>query len=169
MNINEHIVKLKNRYDSFTGVFHCRECASVLTDIDTKYCSVCGGNLLRKGKVHQMVYKAIKTTENGKALACPHCDNEELTHGDFCIICGSNIINRCSDTTSGSGEDISIKKSCGNILPGNARYCNKCGNESAFFQKGWLPDWRSENVKKAIKNSSVALDYDKIKEKRAYK
>jgi len=37
-------------------------------------------------------------------------------------------------------------------LQGNARYCSKCGNESSFYQKGWLKDWRTENTKKAIRN-----------------
>ena len=106
-----------------------------------------------------MRYPAIKLNENGKALVCPHCENEELTPGDFCIICGSDIINRCAISPDRNVPSVSLK-SCGAVLQGNARYCSHCGNESAFYQKGWLPDWRSENVRKAIRNASTGAVVD---------
>jgi RNA polymerase subunit RPABC4/transcription elongation factor Spt4 len=98
-----------------------------------------------------MYYKSIKLSENGKAVICPHCDNEELTFGEFCMICGSNIVNRCADTAEKEKPD-NVIKNCKTLLPGNARYCPKCGNESAFYQNGWLRDWKSENTKRAIEN-----------------
>jgi len=104
--------------------------------------------------MHIMRYPAITLNENGKALVCPHCDNEELTPGDFCIICGNDIINHCAVSPDRNVPSVSLK-SCGAILVGNARYCSHCGNESSFYQKGWLADWRSENIKKAIRNAST--------------
>lgn len=112
-----------------------------------------------------MLYKSIRINENGKALVCPHCDNEELTPGDFCMICGNNIINRCADTPDPINHGI-VNKSCRTVLTGNARYCGKCGNESSFFQRGWLRDWRSENTKRAIENINMAVDFLELQEER---
>lgn len=112
-----------------------------------------------------MIYKAIMLNENGKALVCPHCENEELTPGNYCKICGSDIINRCADMQDPEVEGLSIK-GCKSMLQGNARYCPKCGNESTFFQKGWLKDWRSENIKKAIRNINT-VDFEEIREEKA--
>ena len=110
-----------------------------------------------------MRYPAIRLNENGKALVCPHCENEELTPGNFCIICGSNIVNCCTDSPDRSVPSVMVK-GCGSVLPGNARYCSHCGNESAFYQKGWLSDWRSENVKKAIRNAGVGASVVELAE-----
>ena len=97
-----------------------------------------------------MTYKGIRVNEYSKAYACPHCENETPAKGDFCQICGSDIVNHCCDTFDiDTGKII---KSCGNTLSGDARYCPKCGNEGNFFQKGWLSDWKGENVKQAIRN-----------------
>lgn len=112
-----------------------------------------------------MLYKKIRVNENGKALVCPHCDNEELTQGDYCMICGCNIINRCADTPDHNESSV-IVKTCRTVLPGNARYCPKCGNESTFYQKGWLRDWRSENTKRAIENINMAVDFTELQEEK---
>ena len=43
----------------------------------------------------------IKVNENSKALRCPICDNEEVPlDGDYCPICGADLINRCSNIDS---------------------------------------------------------------------
>lgn len=35
--------------------------------------------------------------DNGRALVCPRCKNEELKYaGDYCKICGTYLINKCS-------------------------------------------------------------------------
>ncbi|MDL2234232.1 hypothetical protein LJC63_11740 [Ruminococcaceae bacterium OttesenSCG-928-L11] len=111
-----------------------------------------------------MLYQKIKLNEDGKAVVCPHCDNEEPTPGEYCMICGNEIINRCADM-AGEGTGGAVSKGCRTLLPGNARYCYKCGNESTFYQKGWLKDWRSENTKKAIEN--IALDFEEIRASRS--
>ena len=33
---------------------------------------------------------------------------------------------------------------CAQVLPGNARYCFKCGHESTFFRDGILLPWKRE-------------------------
>lgn len=166
MNIDKHMCKLRQRFADFVGgVRLCRICNTKISDTAANYCAICGSNALQSGRL-PMIYKAIRTTENGKALVCPHCDNEELTQGDFCIICGSDIVNRCADMRDSAGEHVTVK-GCRTILPGNARYCSKCGNESMFFRKGWLRDWRRENTKKAIDNINVTVDFNEIKEERS--
>jgi hypothetical protein len=68
-------------------------------------------------------------------------------------------------------ETGKLVKGCGELLNGEARFCPKCGNESNFFQKGWLNDWKGENVKQAIRNFRSAgqtpVPFDKIKKEKA--
>ena len=111
-----------------------------------------------------MRYPIIILNEYGKAIVCPHCENEDLTPGNFCIICGNDIINRCADSPDRSVSSVTVK-GCNALLQGNARYCHLCGNESTFYQHAWLPDWRSQNTKKAIRNASegAVVDISKLK------
>lgn len=104
-----------------------------------------------------MYYQAVKVNENGKALVCPHCENEAPAHGVYCKICGFDIVNHCCDMFDEETAGL-ISASCGNVLDGDARYCPKCGNESNFFKMGWLGDWKGENVKKAIRNTRNDTD-----------
>lgn len=101
-----------------------------------------------------MRYPIISLNEYGKAIICPHCENEDPTPGSYCIICGNDIINRCNDSPDRNVPSVTVK-GCGTLLQGNARYCHLCGNESIFYQQGWLPDWRSQNTRKAIRNASA--------------
>lgn len=143
----------------------CQRCSAPL-ESPAGFCPVCGFQSPKTGREAGMRYPSIKLNENGKALVCPHCENEELTPGDFCIICGNDIVNRCADTPHPENP-AKAKKACGAILPGNARYCSRCGNEGTFFQKGWLRDWKSENTRKAIRNINVAIDLSEVREEKA--
>jgi|GEM_PF-943198 len=138
----------------------CANCEAPLYS-EAAFCHICGIKAPKKVRETFMRYGAIKVNENGKALVCPHCENEDVTSGDFCTICGDNIVNRCADTPDAVIPAITIK-GCKTVLPGNARYCYKCGNESAFFQKGWLKDWKSENIRKAIRNVNVTIDLEPV-------
>jgi RNA polymerase subunit RPABC4/transcription elongation factor Spt4 len=102
-------------------------------------------------EVDAVYYNAIKVNEYSKAYKCPHCENEAPAKGDHCKICGSDIVNHCCDTFI--VESGKLAKGCDTLLDGDARYCPKCGNEGNFYQKGWLNDWKAENVKQAIRNS----------------
>lgn len=133
----------------------CHWCQARLPDLEQGFCPVCGKpSRASAERASEMVYKDIKVNENGKALVCPHCENEELTPGDYCKICGNNIINRCTDMPNPKAQGLVIR-GCHTVLQGNARYCSKCGNESTFYQKGWLKDWRMENTRKAIRNAKL--------------
>lgn len=158
--------KLKVQQDSLNVIFQCPGCGLKTTREDAAYCPICGNNALVRGRATEMLYKKIKLNENGKALVCPHCNNEEVTPGDYCVICGNEIVNRCADMADGEVDRL-VTKGCRTILPGNARFCYRCGNESTFYQKGWLRDWRSENTKKAIENINVTLDFDELRSSRS--
>lgn len=38
-----------------------------------------------------MLLRTIRVRTDGTLIACPHCDNEELTSGNYCMICGSDL------------------------------------------------------------------------------
>lgn len=139
----------------------CQVCGGAAGKKGARYCVVCGSDRLLPGRPQEMFYQPIPTDESGKAAVCPHCDNEDLTTGDYCMICGNNVVNQCADTPDGLGG---VVKSCRTILPGNARFCPKCGNESSFYQKGWLRDWRSENTRRAIENINMTVDFNDLQD-----
>lgn len=131
---------------------------------------VCGIGLSTEfGRRGKMIYESIKVNEYGKAMVCPHCENESSAQGDYCKICGNDIVNHCCDMYDIQTGELS-SKGCRNILHGDARYCPKCSNESNFFQKGWLNDWKGENIKKAIRNfrsSDNTMSFSSIGETKA--
>ena len=70
---------------------------------------------------------------------CPKCSNDEFSDwSHYCKICGNFILNSC--TADGN-----------HINPGNARYCEHCGNETTFFRNGLLKPW--EEAKKIIEGN----------------
>lgn len=38
-----------------------------------------------------MLHNTIQAGSGERAAACPYCDNEELTEGDYCMICGLRL------------------------------------------------------------------------------
>ena len=77
-----------------------------------------------------MIYEKLETHENGKLKICPVCQNEETSlDGKYCQICGTNLVNVCSDLN------------CEAPLPSNARFCPLCGNPSRFYNSGILKAW----------------------------
>jgi RNA polymerase subunit RPABC4/transcription elongation factor Spt4 len=158
-------LQIKPAPEKLVPIRVCEICGAMTTLEKAVYCPMCGGSKFTQGRATEMVYRKIKLNESGKAVVCPHCDNEENTPGNYCMICGSEIVNHCADISAGGGREA--KSACGTLLPGNARFCYACGNESNFYQKGWLRDWRSENTRKAIENINVTVDFDEIKSSRS--
>jgi hypothetical protein len=88
-----------------------------------------------------MKYSGIRTNENLRFIKCPVCGNDEFSYdAEFCRICGSAIFNYCQDMYDESGYRIST--GCGKPNPGNARYCEYCGNPTLLFK--YLTDWEEE-------------------------
>ncbi len=82
-------------------------------DCNNFICKYCGNNKFSytRNGIH-MVYKGIDMDENNKAITCPVCQNERIIpDGDFCQICGTKLINECSETFC-SDENV-YKPPCG--------------------------------------------------------
>jgi Zn-dependent peptidase ImmA (M78 family)/RNA polymerase subunit RPABC4/transcription elongation factor Spt4 len=129
---------------------HCNQCGYFFVYERAKYCPICGHSKLLKRGVKKMKYSGYKLDENGRACICPKCENEETSLGDNCIICGTGLINKCAQTNISydNGYD-EYSQSCDTVAPGNARYCYNCGNETTFFQSGFLKSWddKAEELK----------------------
>jgi predicted RNA-binding Zn-ribbon protein involved in translation (DUF1610 family) len=92
-----------------------------------------------------MIYSGLEVDESGKAMECPECGNTEISDGDYCKICGTMIVNRCGqvayDPYGQNPKPIPCEASIQHSLPGNARFCPYCGNETSFLKNGLLKKW----------------------------
>lgn len=130
--LDEYDMHILHFYFNFIYKRKCKNCGAGLIQKKGKYCPICGNkNTLEWGDGNNMKYPLLGTYENGKLKECPICHNEETNiAGDYCQICGRNIVNRCSNF------DCTHE-----ILPANARYCPLCGTNSTFYNFGYLKDW----------------------------
>lgn len=75
---------------------------------------------------------------NLRVIECPKCGNEEFNKdADYCRICGTTLYNVCD------GEDIfdyngDFDHHDEHRNHGNARFCEKCGKPTAFFNAKFL-------------------------------
>jgi hypothetical protein len=146
----DELVILSKRKQEEYGIFVdptalcCNFCNAIALEADN-FCHICGKEFIQQGwwdKTHpsrtrsvaSMIYQGIDIDENGRMKKCSVCENEEITSGDFCMICGSNLINECEN------EECN----CTAHLPGNARYCPQCGHETSFSKAGYLSKWNTE-------------------------
>lgn len=117
----------------------CPECGYGFVSKNAIYCPICGSNISwGRGK---MIYNGYELDENGRAIICPVCDNEQISGGGFCKICGANIVNKCTNVDSYNGE---IQWECGTFAEGNARFCIECGYPTTFGKAKILKEWREE-------------------------
>lgn len=78
----------------------------------------------------------IRLDQNSKAIRCPVCDNEEISpNGNYCPICGTYLINECTNYDNEYGEG------CGRLAAENARYCIYCGASTTFQRNKILKPW----------------------------
>jgi hypothetical protein len=118
--------------------FYCSACRQVFAKEKPKYCHICGNDNIMKGTAGMYYNDGYELDEKSKARKCPVCQNEETDiSGDYCKICGTYIINRCS-----SFQEHGENADCGVSVDGNARYCAYCGKETTFLQNGLLRPWK---------------------------
>lgn len=131
----------------------CAMCGNLFQGKSAKYCPVCGSNFYYDGfnpeEMESMIYSSIQQNGMGKAIICPRCGNEQMvSDGEYCEICGVPLYNRCAPTNQMTdGGYFYTEPPCemGHILPGNARFCPYCGNETTYNQAGLLTPWTQES------------------------
>lgn len=139
----------------FTWYKKCRNCGYETLDQKIRFCSICGESdfatysiknftkLQKERGKNNMIYPGVDVDENGKALRCPHCDNQKIQNdGEYCDQCGSYLINKCADErVEVSFNEYRTEKGCGHILKGNQRFCPYCGHRSTFLINELLEPW----------------------------
>lgn len=151
---------------------YCQTCSYYFIDPVAKYCPICGCDTLLYGNTRIGLYDFLRTEGEivhmkysgytldqitGKALKCPRCENEEIsTDYGYCKICGTYLINICAgeEDSDMRGNMYYKKDPCGTVNDGNARYCIKCGCETAFYQQKLFAPWQEE--KKQIEAAQAA-------------
>lgn len=129
---DEYDNRIFHYYYKFIYKRKCKNCGASLIQRHGKYCPICGTKNTLEWGDGNMIYSKLDTHENGKLKICPTCNNEETNiEGSYCQICGSNLINHC---TNHDCENTSV-------LPANARYCPICGEKSRFNYAGYLKEW----------------------------
>lgn len=140
----------KTQFYDFIHGRYCMKCHHSFIIEKSKYCPMCGSDKLiwnnrnliifdfleppiREGELPlDMKYHSYPEQENGKTQKCFRCDNEEIGDDDYCIICGLETQNKCSNY------------SCSETLSLHARYCPYCGEESIYYRLKLLPSWEDE-------------------------
>ncbi|MEK5277644.1 MULTISPECIES: ImmA/IrrE family metallo-endopeptidase [unclassified Paenibacillus] len=120
----------------------CGSCYCKFSLPNSKYCPICGSKKLLKRGYRIMKYEGYSLDNNGKALICPRCNNEDIhAKGEYCPVCGLMLVNRCTGYKfiDSSYEDESVP--CGTIVPGYARCCHICGCSTTYYESGILPAW----------------------------
>ena len=134
MKHNDFEFELLNRCRPQIHICVCPACRAIFFNRDANYCVVCGHNKLSKcWSDDSMRYNKIDLDSESRALICPRCGNEEIIGGEYCQICGAQIVNRCENAFA-----------CGCLAEGDARYCHLCGSKTTFFTSGLLQDWETE-------------------------
>lgn len=149
--LSQYIRFQRQNFKSFIYTFlhskKCLKCLYQFTIADAQYCPMCSSEKIYKSKEKiNLKYDGYEVDEFGRAIECPKCGNEEVYfEGDHCIVCSTFLINKCAVTQVDFHE---YNESCNITLPGNARYCYQCGNESTFYQQGLLDKWEDEKKEK---------------------
>lgn len=152
-NFSRYLIDyFKHFIDSFSNRWDCPNCLHTFIDKKPNYCPICKNSELFKniGGGIGMIYSKIKLDDSHRAVRCPKCDNEDII-GDYCQICGSYLVNKCTGFNDRPDNDNrhngpwhQLELSCGELLPGEARFCTSCGSTSTFYESGLLKSWESE-------------------------
>ena len=137
-------------------------CLSCLAPISMmyNYCPTCGTKIETEGLISHnyvlkgagyMKYPGVELNESLRPYECPNCKNEEIENdSEYCAICGSYILNTCTNQPINCEYALSP-------LPGNARYCPYCGSETTYLQHGFVG-----RVKDDIHKSQTPTDIAEI-------
>jgi hypothetical protein len=140
----------------------CYRCKHNFSIPDSIFCPICRNKKLSKKKgSSEMIYDSHPLDENSKAINCPICKNEEVDSGDYCKVCSTYLVNKCTGVIRNE-YDGNIEGDCDTLADGNARYCTKCGSETTFYKYNLLRAWNTENKLELVNGEAAAAnDIDK--------
>lgn len=131
----------------------CLNCACFFIQEHAQFCKVCGSTHLIQGEEKNMEFASFILDDNGRALNCPTCNNQDL-HGEYCHICGTYLVNKCTGISVEEKHDPRISwhklEGCGTLLEGNARFCHNCGCTSTYYLNDILEYWKEENTQQQV-------------------
>lgn len=169
INTNDAVVeKYRPALNRFINVHICNICKAEYIQETPNHCPICGHNTIIRimsndyevyhefERRDYMIYKGVEVDEQSKAITCPECLNVEPENGGYCSICGTYLINKCTNDHHPNRTEFD-GPICGRLLAGNARYCTHCGAESTFFQNKILSSWQQ-----ALENNDVDLEPDEL-------
>ncbi len=117
---------------------YCSRCKYKTINNQAIRCPICSAKLSKYKGEDTLIYPSIEIGKDGRVKKCLCCDNQEISSdAEFCKICGSPVINRCTNLHP-------FDSSCGSMAEGNARYCIMCGSSTTFLDKGLLKPWHKE-------------------------
>lgn len=153
----QELNKLNLRFQEFiSSHFNNKFCLNCQYSysISSKFCPICGqvnfiipdfsnitlSKILRTKK--SMNYPTLNLDSEGRIQDfCPICQNETL-YGNYCQVCGIDIINKCTGIKTSHGGFLTNCPPCSTPLKGDARYCTECGANSSFLENGLLKNWQ---------------------------
>ncbi|MEG1011000.1 MAG: hypothetical protein RSE54_04015 [Ruthenibacterium sp.] len=96
-----------------------------------------------------MKYKTIELDKKGRMKICERCQNEDtLDYGNYCVVCGASLLNMCLGGWVENGDESLRRGSCEESrehpLPGNARFCPYCGQDTSFQKDEILLPWKKD-------------------------
>lgn len=159
--INKQDFQIIKQFNEFLQYKTCTNCGFCTSTPSSVHCPICGKRL--KGGKSDMIYTdGYELDDKGRALKCPVCDNEQMaTDGVYCKICGTYLVNKCTN----EGLNYSEIR-CGLIAKGNARFCEYCGAPTTFYVNNLLHDWKTDNTFEEIENAkqeaAASLSNDEI-------
>lgn len=185
---------------SFVFCYDCHALNSTRRQDDVNYCSVCGSKNVHityytfefhETEAQEVIeYPKYKVSGTPSKLVneCIRCHNKiDDNTGDFCEVCGTYLINRCSgvshssinwSTDSGYPEiemynpfddgfdtvEVSSKYVGSNNLvgcdypqSGKARFCGACGSVTSYALQHLFPSFVNEPLYKDLKSRSGNL------------
>lgn len=103
-----------------------------------------------------MSHLYVTTDENGRFKKCPQCGNFDISqHAKYCKMCGLYLFNNCGAMR----ENRDYDDYCGQINPGDARYCEYCGEETVLLRLGLLKTWQELNESDSKVAAGIDPDY----------
>ena len=90
-----------------------------------------------------MIYNdGYETDNNLRFVHCPRCGNEEYSQeARFCRICGLPVYNECEGIYDQDEGMYQIHRN-----PGNARYCEFCGQPTMLLKEKLLKPYTAVNA-----------------------